>query len=78
MVWGGTISSDDFARRRSCYTKKQYASSIEAQNAIDLMRERHVTKNESIHWYACELCGWFHVGHSRGEEDYERSGVEVR
>lgn len=52
----------DTVFRCSATGKSTFVTLAVATSAAERMRCR----GENVHAYACEACGWFHVGHIRG------------
>lgn len=53
---------------QSCFRKKSYRTLDEAKRAIVVMVQRQVAAPNSLHYYPCEECAGYHVGHVKKEK----------
>jgi hypothetical protein len=67
---------------RSCRSKQTYLTKADAKRVVRLMGARH---RDAFHLYACDGCGYWHVGHAvpaviraRIVPAYERAAVRLR
>lgn len=55
---------------RGCLAKRQYATRVEADNAV---RDVLVHRGERVETYRCHVCGKWHVGHhAKGKRKWKR------
>ena len=66
------MSSKRHLRRKSCVRKTRYASQVEAQSAMGMLKrlDRQSGAISFMRTYPCPFCGGWHVGHTRGYNAY--------
>jgi len=57
------VNSHLFTKERSCECKWPYKTKQEAEEAVRVVSDAHWKSGTIVHWYKCDYCHKYHVGH---------------